>query len=178
MKIKTVVLIATTLSLVVAAAHAGQDRFTVISPNGIALSEFKGYDTWQDVAVSETDHGIKAILGNAVTINAYKEVIPGNGKPFPEGSTWVKIEWTKKPNPESPYAVDVPETLKSLSFIEKDSKRFPDTSGYGYAQFLYDAPSGSFSAYGHDSSFGKTLCYQCHTKVAAKDYIFTGYPLR
>jgi hypothetical protein len=67
-------------------------------------------------------------------INAYKEGIPGNGKPFPEGS--MVIEWSKKKNSVSTYFVEVPDTLKSVSFIEKDSKRFPDTSGWGYAQFL------------------------------------------
>jgi hypothetical protein len=178
MRIKMVALILASLSFIAMAVPAAQNRFTVKSPNGIAFSEFRGYDTWQDVSVSETDHGIKAILGNPVTINAYKEGIPGNGKPFPDGSVWVKIEWTKEPNPESPYSVSVPGTLKLVSFIEKDSKRFPDTSGYGYAQFQYDKSSGTFSAFGNDSSFGKTVCYQCHSSVAAEDYIFTAYPLR
>lgn len=69
-------------------------------------------------------------------INAYKEGIPGNGKPFPDGVAIVKIEWSKKKNPVSPYFVKLPDTLKSVSFIEKDSKRFPDKSGWGYAQVL------------------------------------------
>jgi hypothetical protein len=63
----------------------------------------------------------------------------------------------KKKNPESPYFVMVPDTLKSVSFIEKDSKRFPETSGWGYAQFLYDAASDTFTPYGSDSSFGKQV---------------------
>jgi len=88
-----------------------------------AFSEFR-YETSQDVAVRQTEVGIKAILGNPAMINAYKEGIPGNGKPFPEGSMVVKIEWSKKKNAASPYFVDVPDTLKSVSFIEKDSKRF------------------------------------------------------
>jgi len=46
--------------------------------------------------VRQTEVGIKAIPGNPVMINAYKEGIPGNGKPFPEGSMTVKIEWSKK----------------------------------------------------------------------------------
>jgi hypothetical protein len=178
MKIKMVVPIAAALSFIAIGPPAAQDRFTLKSPNGIAFSEFKGYDTWQDVAVSATNDGIKVILGNPTAIKAYKEGIPGNGKPFPDGSVWAKIQWTKELNPDSPYSVSVPGTLKSLSFIEKDSKRFPDTSGYGYAQFLYDASSGTFNAFGNDSSFGKTVCYQCHTRVAAKDYIFTRYPPR
>ena len=51
----------------------------------------------------------------------------------------------------------------SVSFILKDSKRFPDTNGWGYAQFLYDAASDPFTPYGKDSSFGKNVCYLCHT---------------
>jgi Cytochrome P460 len=109
-------------------------------------------------------------------INAYKEGIPGKGKPFPEDSMVVKIEWSKKKNPVSPYFVEMPDTLKSVSFIEKDSKRFPDTSGWGYAQFLYDAVSDTFKPFGSDSSFGKKICYQCHTLVTARDFIFTNYP--
>ena len=48
----------------------------------------------------------------------------------------------------------------------------------GRPQFQYDKSSGMFSAFSKDSSFGKTVCYQCHTRVAAKDYMFTAYPLR
>jgi len=65
-------------------------------PDGLAFSEFKGYDKWEDVAVSETEGSVKAILGNPTMIRAYKEGIPDNGKPFPEGVKVVKIEWTKK----------------------------------------------------------------------------------
>jgi hypothetical protein len=165
-------------AVVAGAALADQDRYTVTAPNGVAFSEFKGYDQWQDVAVSTTDTGIKAILGNPLMIKAYREGVPDNGKPFPDGAAIVKIEWNKAPNPVSPYSVEVPTTLKSVSFIEKDSKRFPDTSGWGYAQFLYDPATRTFKPYGTDSSFGKKVCYQCHTIVAARDYIFTKYPER
>lgn len=78
----------------------------------------------------------------------------------------------------SPYFVEVPDTLKSVAFIEKDSKRFPESSEWGYAQFLYDAASGTFKPYGADADFGKEICYTCHTIVKTQDYIFTGYPLR
>ncbi|MGH6848071.1 MAG: cytochrome P460 family protein [Methylocella sp.] len=83
-----------------------------------------------------------------------------------------------KKNPESPYCVMVPDTLKSVSFIEKDSKRFPDTSGWGYAQFLYDAASDTFTPNGSDSSSGNQVCYACHTRVEAKDYVFASCPRR
>src|SRR5471030_2401687 len=132
--IRAIVIIGVSLSVVVSMALAALDRFTLKAPNGVAFSEFRGYETWQAVAPSQTDDGLKVILGNPKMINAYKEGIPGNGKLFPDGSMIVKIEWAKKKNPVSPYSVTVPDTLKSVAFIEKDSKRFPDTSGWGYAQ--------------------------------------------
>src|SRR5437868_5382271 len=83
-------------------ALAQQDRFTLQVPNGLAFSDFRGYDTWQDVSVSQTETSLKAIVANDVMINAYREGIPGNGKHFPDGSKIVKIEWTQKRNTESP----------------------------------------------------------------------------
>jgi hypothetical protein len=62
----------------------------------------------------------------------------------------------------------------SVSFIVKDSTRFPDTSGWAYAQFNYDAASDTFKPSGNDAKCG----YACHTAVKAKDYIFTAYPPR
>ena len=170
----TAVVMITFFTAAVSMTLAAQDRFTLKSPNGIAFSEFRGYDTWQSVAPSQTDDGLKAILANPTMIDAYRQGIPGNGKPFPEGSAIVKIEWARKKNAASPYSVTVPDTLKSVSFIEKDSKRFPDTNGWGYAQFQYDAPTDTFKPFGSDSSFGKKICYQCHTLV--RDFIFTNYP--
>jgi len=159
-------------------AVAAQDKYTLKAPNGVAFSEFRGYETWSYVASSETDHGIKVIAANPTMISAYRAGVPGNGHPFPDGAMIAKIEWTKRPNPQSPYAVRVPGTLKSVSFIEKDSRRFPESSGWGYAQFLYDAKTGTFTPYGKDANFGKDVCYACHTAVAVKDYIFTAYPFR
>lgn len=155
-------------------ALAAQDKFTLKVPNGLAFSEFRGYETWQDVAVSQTENGLKVISANTAMIDAYRKGVPGNGKPFPEGSRIVKIEWSSKKNPESPYLVMVPDTLKSVSFIEKDTRRFPDTNGWAYAQFVYDAASDTFKPEGDDAKCG----YACHSTVAAKDYIFTAYPKR
>jgi hypothetical protein len=154
--------------------YAQQNRNALKVPDGLAFSEFEGYDTWQDVAVSETEGSVKVILGNPTIITAYKEGIPDNGKPFPEGSKVVKIEWIKKKNPVSPYFVEVPDTLKSVSFIEKDSKRFPNTYGWAFAQFEYDPASKTL----RPSVTGSECGYTCHTKAAATDYIFTAYPPR
>jgi len=166
--------VAVSLAILGSVALAAQNRSTLKVPNGLAFSEFKGYETWQNVAVSQTETGLKIIAANSAMIKAYRQGVPGNHKPFPEGSKIVKIEWSSKKSAESPYSVMVPDTLKSVSFIEKDTKRFPDTSGWAYAQFLYDAASDTLTPNGNDAKCG----YACHTTVAAKDYIFTAYPKR
>jgi hypothetical protein len=155
-------------------ALAAQDRFAVTVPDGLSFSEFRGYETWQYVAVSATGDGIKVIAANPAMIEAYRTGVPGNGRPFPEGSMIAKIEWAQQRNAESPYAVTVPGALRSVSFIEKDSRRFPETGGWAYAQFSYDAGSDAF----RPSVTGTACGHACHTTVAAKDYIFTAYPLR
>src|SRR5262245_43643386 len=169
-----VIVISVSAAVLASIALAAQDKYTVRVPNGLAFSEFRGYENWQDVAVSQTENGIKVILANPAMIKAYRNGIHGNGKLFPDGSKVAKIEWTSKKSAESPYFVMVPDTLKSVSFIEKDTKRFPDTHGWAYAQFPYDAASDTFSPHGNDAKCG----YECHSTVAAKDYIFTAYPKR
>jgi len=166
--------IATLLSMLSGIGIAQQDRFTLQVPNGLAFSDFRGYESWQDVAVSQTETSLKAIVANDVMINAYREGIPGNAKRFPEGSKIVKIEWSQKKNTESPYFVMVPDNLKTVAVIEKDTKRFPDTNGWAYGLFKYDPASGTFTPDGNDAKCG----YACHTKAAATDYIFTAYPKR
>jgi hypothetical protein len=157
---------------------AMQDKYGLRTLNGISFSEIRGYETWQTIAVSRrTDNNeLRIILGNALMIKAYKEGIPGNGKPFPEGAVIVKIAWSEKQSPDFPPAYE-PDILRRVEFILKDSRRFPDTGGWGYARFVYDAKASMFAPYGKDSSFGQE-CYQCHTIVKKKDYIFTGYPDR
>jgi hypothetical protein len=170
----SVIVIAVMAAVLASMALAAQDKHSLKVPNGLAFSEFRGYENWQDVAVSQTENGIKVILANPAMMKAYRSGTPGNGKPFPDGSKVAKIEWTSKKSAESPYFVMVPDTLKSVSFIEKDIKRFPDTHGWAYAQFVYDAASDTFSPNGNDAKCG----YECHSKVSAKDYIFTAYPKR
>lgn len=166
--------IAASVAIFAGGTLAQQDRYSLIVPDGLAFSEINGYDAWEDVSVSETEGSVKAILGNSAMITAYKEGIPENGKSFPEGVKIVKIEWIKKRNLISPYFVEIPDTLKTISFIEKDSKRFPNTHGWAYAQFAYDVETKTFKP----SVTGSECGYACHTKVASRDFIFTAYPPR
>jgi len=169
-------------------AIAAQDKYTVKVPNGLAFSEFRGYEDWQAVGPSQTDaqNVIRIILANPVMIKAYKAGIPGNGKPFPEGSKIAKIEWRPKKVISPPFSASSPDTvpgdLAAVEFIEKDSKRFADTHGWGYGIFDYDAASGTFAPstaaskppQNNDAKCGAA----CHNLAGSKDYIFTAYAPR
>ncbi len=166
----------------VGAAISAQDRYTLKVPNGLAFSEFKGYETWQTIAISHNGALIAVILGNPAMIDAYKSGIPGNGKPFPDGAKMAKIHWNPKTNVAYPGQPLVPDTLHDIDFMVKDGKRFADSGGWGYGEFEYDAASDTFRPgtltdqppQANDAKCG----FACHTVVKTQDYVFTAYPKR
>ncbi|HTG01310.1 MAG TPA: cytochrome P460 family protein [Nitrospirota bacterium] len=172
--IPAIILIVAMFATLGSLALAAQDKYTLQVQNGLAFSEFRGYEEWQVVAVSQTEDLLKVIVANPTMIGAYRAGIPGNGKPFPDGSKIAKIEWNPKKSAESPFSVRVPDTLKQVGFIMKDAKRFPDSGGWGYAPFGYDSASGKFTPSGSGTNCG----FACHTIVKGKDFIFTAYPAR
>jgi hypothetical protein len=163
--------------LVAAAIYAqdAQDKYSQKSPSGIAFSDFRGYEDWSVVSSARTDEVLKVIVANPAMINAFKAGVPGNGPVFPEGSMIVKLQWKPKRSTEAPFAVDVPDVFRQAFVMEKDSKRFPKTGGWGYAVFNYDAASDKFTA---DPKSPSDCGYACHTPVKAKDYIFHPYQKR
>ena len=134
----------------------------------------KGYEGWQVIAPSQTEDGLKAILGNPAMIQTYKDGFPDNGRAVPDGAMMAKIEWSKEANPASPYAVIVPGALKSLAFMVKDSRRFADSGGWGYGKFEYNAATDTMTPSGTGSGCG----YTCHTRVKSRDFVFTNYARR
>ena len=163
------------LAVVSGVSISAQDKYTLKLPNGLPFSDWKGYEDWELISTSKTDDRMKVILGNPTIIAAFKSGIPGNGKAFPEGAKIAKVQWKPKKSTEAPFVVDVPDTLADLFFMEKDSKRFPETGGWGYAQFDYDPASATYSA----DKAGTPACGQaCHVKVKAKDSVFHPYQMR
>jgi hypothetical protein len=169
-------------------AQDKQNKYTLKVPGGLAFSEIKGYEGWQVVgpSLTEASNVIRVIVANPMMIRAYQEGIPGNGKPFPDGSKIVKLEWRPKKITDRPFSASTPDTvpgnLAAVEFIVKDSKRFPDTHGWGYATFEYDAATGTFAPatlastppQDHDAKCGA----KCHTLAASTDFIFTAYAKR
>src|SRR6185369_2928811 len=124
-------------------AQQKQDKYTLKVPDGLAFADFRGYEDWQVVSLARTDEVLKVIVANPVMIEAYKAGIPGNGKPFPDGSKIAKIHWNPKKQANFPTTT-VPGTLHDVDFMVKDSKRFADSAGWGWAVFEYDPATDTF----------------------------------
>jgi len=180
MKRKNILLVATATAMIgaLSAAVYAQDKFdkySLKSPSGIAFSDFRGYEDWSVVSSARTDEVLKVIVANPIMIKAYKAGIPGNGQPFPEGSKIAKLQWSFKKSTEAPFVVDVPNAFTQAFVMKKDSKRFPNSGGWGYALFNYGAASDKFTA---DPNSPSDCGFACHTPVKAKDYIFHPYQKR
>jgi len=175
-KSKLTIAIATAMFavLVVTVVYA-QDKYSLKSPSGIAFSDFKGYEDWSVVSSARTDEVLKVIVANPIMIKAYKAGVPGNGQTFPDGSMIAKLQWKLKKSTEAPFVVEVPDVYSQAFLMEKDSKRFPKSGGWGYAVFNYDAAPDKFTA---DPKSLSDCGYACHTPVKAKDYIFHPYQKR
>ncbi len=162
------------LAVLITAVYA-QDKYSLKSPSGIAFSDFRGYEDWSVVSSARTEEILKVIVANPKMIKAYKSGIPGNGQPFPEGSMIAKLQWKLKKSTEAPFAVEVPDVFSQVFLMEKDSKRFSKSGGWGYAVFNYEATSDKFTP---DPKSLSDCGFACHTPVKAKDYIFHPYQKR
>jgi hypothetical protein len=76
----------------------------------------------------------------------------------------------------------VASTQLDIDFMVKDSARFADGGGWGYAAFKYDAASKTFTPFttkdtppqANDAKCGVA----CHTVAKSTDYVFTRYVTR
>lgn len=175
------VIVGAVLLAAAALPFAVQDRYTLKVPNGLAFSEFRGYEGWQLVSISEDNGHLAAILADPAMIKAYLDGIPGNGRPVPDGARMAKIHWNPK-KMETWQAATVPGVQHDVDFMVKDSKRFAHSAGWGWGAFEYDAASATFRPAGsadkppqaHDAKCGLA----CHTTVRTRDYVFTEYAQR
>ena len=163
------------------AQDAGPAKYSVRVPNGLAFSEFRGYESWQTISISQSEKLVAVILGNPEMIRAYQAGVPTNGMPFPDGARMAKIHWNPKKHATF-TATTVPGGLHDVDFMVKDSKRFADSAGWGWAAFKYNAASDTFlpatttdePPQGNDAKCGLA----CHTIVRTRDFVFTEYGKR
>jgi hypothetical protein len=147
-RMRRITIVTALVSLAGAGALAAQEKYAAKVPGGLAFAEFRGYENWQLVSISQDGGLMAAILANPVMITAYRGGVPGNGKPFPDGSKMAKIHW----NPtklETFNAATVPGTLHDVDFMVKDSKRFADSGGCGVGRVRVRGRLGQVQARHH-----------------------------
>jgi len=147
------------------AAQEGASVFVTEIPSG--------YRDWKLVSVAHEEgqlNDIRAILGNEIAINSYRE-----GKlPFPEGAIVGRIAWRHVPSEENNKVFGHAQSFVAgeappwyLQFMVKDSKKYAATGGWGYAQFDKDGKPGP------ESDLKK--CFPCHQAIKDRDFVFTRY---
>lgn len=122
-----------------------------------------GWQNWKTIAVSyRTDNNtIRAILGNDIATKAARS---GKTNPWPDGAILGKVVW-KDTELEDWKAAKGPGDFVHAEFMFKDSKKFSDTYGWGWARWV-GLEQKAFNT-------GAQVCTSCHTPVKDRDWVFT-----
>jgi hypothetical protein len=123
-------------------AISAQDKYAVKVPAGWR-SRVQGIRSMADHLHQPERQGGRGDPRNPVMIDAYRAGIPGTASLSLTGQD-AKIHWKPKPNQFFPDAT-VPGDLVNVDFMVKDSKRFADSGGWGYAVFDYNTASDTFT---------------------------------
>ncbi|TIX45826.1 MAG: cytochrome C oxidase subunit III [Mesorhizobium sp.] len=149
--------------VVLAGSNVGANPQAASPIYGVTISE--GYRQWELVAPAEEAeplNELRAVLGNAVAINAYRE----GTLPFPDGTVLAKLAWKHVQSSEFESA-SVPGVATTVQIMVKDSKKYATTGGWGFGRFVDGKPA--------DEAQHQT-CFACHeARVQGHDYVFTRY---
>jgi hypothetical protein len=164
-----VVAVATVAGVVASTTRASGLREGEAAPL-FGIKIFPGYRDWKLISVAHEEgnlNDIRAILGNAVAIKAYRD-----GKlPFPDGTIIARLAWNYVPSEENNKAFGrsqsfVAGSATNVQFMVKDSKKYAATGGWGFAQFKDGKP---------DLTAALKTCFPCHEPAKARDFVFTRY---
>jgi hypothetical protein len=144
---------------------------------GITIPD--GYRDWRLVSVNHLAGAggklkqVRAQLGNDIAIKAFRE-----GKlPFPDGTVIAALHWNEASSEENNKVLDigfpgvglqssVARSAENVQFMVKDSKKYAETGGWGFADFKNGKPG--------NEDLHKT-CFACHQPAKDRDYVFTRY---
>jgi hypothetical protein len=123
-----------------------------------------GYRQWELVGVAHESglDELRAVLGNAIAMQAYRE----GTLPFPDGAILAKLAWKHVPSTEFNGAF-VPGAPTTVQIMVKDARKYPSTGGWGFGRFIDGKPV--------DEAQHKT-CIPCHqANVKSHDLVFTRF---
>ncbi|HCU53981.1 MAG TPA: cytochrome P460 [Gammaproteobacteria bacterium] len=134
------------------------------APNGITLPD--GYQDWRVIASSQRDDNstMRVILGNDIAVAAARA---GKTNPWPEGAVLAKLVWKNESMDKWPAAL-VPGKFVHAEFMVRDSTKWPETGGWGFARWI----GMEQKPYGKNAGFVEE-CFGCHQPVKDRDFVFT-----
>jgi len=145
----------------VSLAAEGTDAENASPIYGVTIPE--GYRQWELIGPAqeaEPLNELRAVLGNPTAIKAYQD----GTLPFPDGTILVKLAWKHVQSTEFEPA-SVPGAATTVQIMVKDSKRYPDSGGWGFGRFINGKPV--------DEAQHQT-CFACHeARVKGHDFVFT-----
>ena len=142
---------------------------------GVKIPE--GYRNWQLISVNHLAGGnlkqVRAQLGNDIAMKAFRE----RKLPFPDGAVIAALHWNDVSSDENNKILAdgfpgaglqsfVAGPSVNVQFMVKDSKKYPATGGWGFADFTNGRPGSD--------TLHKT-CFSCHEPAKSRDYVFTRY---
>jgi hypothetical protein len=150
-------------------------KYSLVAPNGLGFERIRGYEKWEIVATHyrTEKNELRYILGNEELIESYSEGAGKGAKAFKDGSILVKIGYSVKENPDWKASVE-PDELQRVEYMVKDTSKYRETGGWNFVRFVYNSKTGEYSPFGEDKNFALE-CFDCHTRVERKDYVFTDY---
>ena len=133
----------------------------------------RGYRDWKFVSAAHEAgalNDIRVVIGNDKAIKAYRE-----GQPFPEGAIVGRVAWKMVPSDENNRAFGQEQSFVPgeapdwyLQFMEKDTRKYAATGGWGYSNFDKNLKPLTDEKVMYS-------CFTCHKAVESRDYIFTKY---
>ncbi|HEX3106734.1 MAG TPA: cytochrome P460 family protein [Terriglobales bacterium] len=129
-----------------------------------------GYRDWKLISVAHEEgtlNDLRAILGNEIAVNAYRE----KNLPLPDGAIIARLAWKYVPSEENNKVFGHAQSFvagdpTNVQFMVKDSKKYAATGGWGFAQFKNAKP---------DEKANLNTCFPCHAPVKDRDFVFTRY---
>lgn len=127
------------------------------------------YKDWPVLGVSHRQEktSVRAIVGNDVAIKAARS---GKTAPWPDGTVIAKLKWQATTHPHWPQAV-VPGEFTGAEAMIKDSKKFPETGGWGFAHWEGEKLV-------MNDKEASAACFACHLPMKDADYVYTAPALQ
>lgn len=137
-----------------------------VEMNGIQLMQYGDFtNDWKLITVRfrQDTKEMRTVYANPIALDALKKGI----YPFPEGSAFGKVGLKTGVDPAFNTSI-VPSGARRFQLMVKNTKKYPDTDGWGYALFQSDG-----ELYPGDMKNETASCHACHKLVPERNFVFS-----